>query len=157
MYVSLHLWGFNVAFHLQKSNQSCIKMNKIKKTFHLLSLILVLYLLNISVGKQCKTAEASISGKALMGYTFKSLAVRAPFECQVLCENTFHCQSYNFFLPRKICELNNRTKEARPRNFVTDEDRFYVRSWPNRGKVLIKVEYSFASAGRCPRTYSKRN
>ena len=124
-------------------------MNKIKKTFDLLSLISVLYLLNVSVGKQCKTAEASISGKALMGYTFKSLAVRAPFECQVLCENTFHCQSYNFFLPR--------TKEARPRNFVTDEDRFYVRSWPNRGKVLIKVEYSFASAVCCPRTYSKRN
>ena len=130
-------------------------MDKMKQTFHLLSLISLIYLLNVSVGKQCKTAEVSIPGKALMGYTFKSLVVRAPFECQGLCENTFHCQSYNLLLPGKICELNNRTKEARPRNFVTDENRFYVRSWPNRGIVLIKVEYSFVCAGRCPRNFNK--
>ena len=54
-----------------------------------------------------------------------------------------------------VRELNNRTKEARPRNFVTDENRFYQRSWPNGGIVLIKVEYSFVCAGRCPRTFNK--
>ena len=91
VYISLYVWGINVAFHLQKSNQSCIKMDKMKQTFHLLFLISLIYL-NVSVGKQCKTAGVSIPGKALMGYTFKSLVVRAPFECQVLCENTFHCQ-----------------------------------------------------------------
>ena len=96
-------------------------MEKMKQTFHLLSSLIYL---NVSVGKQCKTAGVSTACKALMGYTFKSLVLRAPFECQVLCENTFHCQSYNLLLLGRICELNNRTKETRPRNFVTDENRF---------------------------------
>ncbi|KAL9963792.1 hypothetical protein ACROYT_G027335 [Oculina patagonica] len=33
---------------------------------------------------------------------------------------------------KDICELNNRTKEARPDNFVKDSDRYYMRKAPNR-------------------------
>ena len=101
-----------------------------------ISALCLLFRMQLIVGadRNCKPAEVSMNGQALKDHTFKTSVVRAPFDCQVLCENELTCQSYNYFIPGKICELNNRTKEARPDNFVQDEDRFYVRSWPNRGK-----------------------
>ena len=78
----------------------------------------------VAAGQKCKPAEASANGRALKDHTFKSYVVRTPFECQVLCEKEITCQSYNYFIPGKICELNNRTKEASPDKFVPDEDRF---------------------------------
>ena len=36
------------------------------------------------------------------------------------------CQSYNVAMLIAICELNNRTKEARPEDFVKNKDRYYV-------------------------------
>ena len=103
--------------------------------FHAFYMISLMYFGLITTGQQCKPAEESVQGKALKGHAFKTLVVRAPFECQVLCESELTCQSYNYYLPRKICELNNRTKEARPEDFVMDENRFYMKSWPNRGKL----------------------
>ena len=76
---------------------------------------------------QCKPVERSISGKALKGHTFKELVVRAPFECQNTCENDPRCASYNYFIPGRVCELNSKTKEAKPDDFVTDEQRFYMK------------------------------
>ena len=32
------------------------------------------------------------------------------------------------------CNLNNKTKDAKPGNFVNDLNRFYVTRIPNRGK-----------------------
>ena len=76
---------------------------------------------------QCKPVERSVSGKALKGHTFKELVVRAPFECQNICENDPRCASYNYFIPGRVCELNSKTKEAKPDDFVTDEQRFYMK------------------------------
>ena len=78
-------------------------------------------------GGQCKISERSFPGKALKGHTFKQFAVRAIVECQNTCERDPRCASYNFYIPRKVCELNSQTKEERPEDFVTDELRFYMR------------------------------
>jgi len=88
--------------------------------------------LRVTADQQCKPAEASMNGKALKGHTFKTSVVGSLFECQVLCENELKCQSYNYFIPSKICELNDRTKETKPYSFVTDENSVYMKSWPNR-------------------------
>ena len=37
-----------------------------------------------------------------------------------------------------ICELNNRTKEARPEDFVKNKDRYYVVEGPKRGDRKCK-------------------
>ena len=76
---------------------------------------------------QCKPVERSVSGKTLRGHTFKELVVKAPFECQNICENDPRCASYNYFIPGRVCELNSKTKEAKPDDFVTDEQRFYMK------------------------------
>ncbi|XP_027043631.1 protein kinase C-binding protein NELL2-like, partial [Pocillopora damicornis] len=36
------------------------------------------------------------------------------------------CQSYNIVILNSKCELNSRTKEARPEDFVKDKDRYYM-------------------------------
>jgi len=86
----------------------------------------------VSAGKQCRE-ERSISGMALQGFIFKTFFVRALHECDISCETEITCQSYNFVIGQKLCELNNRTKEARPENFRSDPTRFYKRRLSDRG------------------------
>ena len=80
-----------------------------------------------AAGGLCKTSERSVPGKALKGHTFKEFTVRAIVDCQNTCENDPRCASYNYYTPDKVCELNSQTKETRPDDFVTDEQRFYMR------------------------------
>ena len=88
---------------------------------------------------QCDPAEQSVSGKALRGHTYKTRRVQDPYECLVFCDSELTCQSYNYVKSGRICELNNRTKEEKPEDFVQDENRFYMRKWTNRGRHLLKI------------------
>ena len=84
---------------------------------------------------QCPTAENSIGGMFLRGHMFKTTKVGFPGGCYLMCEEELKCQSYNFVIGHKICELNNRTKEARPEDFKPDQTRFYMKRARNRGKL----------------------
>ena len=86
----------------------------------------------VSAGKQCRE-ERSINGMALQGFVFKKLVVRAFHECDISCETEITCQSYNYVVEEKSCELNNRTKEARPKNCRLDPARSYIRRLMERG------------------------
>ena len=87
----------------------------------------------VSGGKQCRQ-ERSIYGMALRGFVFKKFSVTAIHECDISCEREIACQSYNYVIGEKSCELNNRTKEASPENFHSDPARFYVTRFVDRGK-----------------------
>ncbi|XP_068734439.1 protein kinase C-binding protein NELL2-like [Montipora capricornis] len=94
--------------------------------------LFTLYLIACMVGRnitgqQCKPSEVSIPGKALNGHTFKATVVSGPIQCQMLCENDPKCRSYNFHILTKNCELNDETKETNPNDFVTDDQRFYMK------------------------------
>ena len=39
-----------------------------------------------------------------------------------------------------IHELNDRTKQEKPDDFVKDKTRFYVRKWKNRGRHISVLE-----------------
>ena len=83
---------------------------------------------------QCRTAaEYSIRGMFLRGYTFKTCTVGWSESCYFRCAEEVTCQSYNFVIGQKVCELNNRTKEARPEDFMPDPTRFYMKRANNRG------------------------
>lgn len=107
---------------------------------------LVIFHLAVITAKQCKPVEVSSAGKALKNHTFRSTAVASVFECQVVCEQDLQCQSYNFFIPEKICELNDRTKEGRPQDYVTDETRFYMEIWHLRDVKSCKELYEVFKA-----------
>ena len=87
----------------------------------------------IGTDDQCNTGEA---GMFLNGHTFKTVQVGLPYECSGACDQEARCQSYNVLFSRNLCELNSRTKEARPNDFLPDLNRFYRKRTLNRGTFL---------------------
>ena len=85
---------------------------------------------------QCSRGEESIFGKMLKGHIFKRLKVSAPIECLQACNSDFRCQSFNYVITQDQCELNNRTKEARPEDFVPNHDRYYFKRNREPGKLM---------------------
>lgn len=83
---------------------------------------------------RCKK-EVNIPGMALKGFVFKRISATAPHRCDIACEREVVCQSYNYVFAEKVCELNNRTKEASPENFRSDEVRFYMRRMNGRAPL----------------------
>lgn len=87
----------------------------------------------VITAKNCGS-ESSVYGMMLRNHTFKTLQTKDPSECVQECNADEKCQSINFAMFHGICELNDRTKEARPENFVADIDRLYMRRWAKRGR-----------------------
>ena len=81
--------------------------------------------------------EYSIRGMMLKGHTFMEEKTGIWFNCLDKCDDDVRCQSFNFIISQGICELNNRTKEDRPEDFVPDSDRFYMKRFKERGIVLL--------------------
>ena len=86
--------------------------------------------------EQCPAPEP-IHSKALKGYTFKTLLNLSLFECLYYCHDEFRCQSYNYVLKENIWEMNNRIKEAKLHQFVSDPDRLYNKRGAHRGKIKL--------------------
>ena len=99
---------------------------------------LVTFLLNLVTAEdQCRT-EVNILGMALKGFVFKRMQATALQKCDDKCAREITCQSYNYNIQEKICELNNRTKEARPENFHADPAWFYIRRLIDRGMHPVR-------------------
>ena len=65
--------------------------------------------MNLAIAKNpCKT-EVNVPGKALKGFVFKKVPATAPQVCDITCEKDTICQSYNYVIGEKYCELNTRT------------------------------------------------
>ncbi|XP_068732252.1 uncharacterized protein [Montipora capricornis] len=86
----------------------------------------------VRVANQDCHSEYSVYGMFLRGHIFKTVRVQFPGECYMICDQDIRCQSYNVIIGRNICELNNRTKEARPEDFLPDSKRFYMKRAFNR-------------------------
>ena len=81
--------------------------------------------------------EYTIRGMMLKGHTFiEEKTGMIWLTCLDKCDDDVRCQSFNYVISQGICELNNRTKEARPEDFVPDSDRFYIKRFRERGIVL---------------------
>ncbi|XP_078344708.1 uncharacterized protein LOC144630244 isoform X2 [Oculina patagonica] len=81
---------------------------------------------------QCHQKENSIGQMYLRGHTFKTYKVGWPHECFLWCDEEVTCQSFNFHIGQNVCELNNRTKEARPEDFMPDQTKYYMKRANNR-------------------------
>ena len=82
----------------------------------------------------CFDGEYSIKNMMLRQHIFKEMETLNSLECLMLCKEDVRCQSFNYVINQDICELNNRTKEAAPKNFVQNFKRYYVGLVTNRGK-----------------------
>ena len=68
------------------------------------------------------TREVSIFGKMLQKHILRE------------CYRDVRCQSFNYVFTQDKCELSNRTKEARPEDFVPNSERYYFRRDMKRGE-----------------------
>ena len=94
---------------------------------------------------QCKRVQ-SVYGKMLRGHVFQESNAANILTCGLLCNSNIRCQSINYVISRHLCELNSRTKEARPEDYVQDADRVYVTRPSKRGielKISIICELRF--------------
>ena len=110
--------------------------------------------------QQCGS-QYSIFGMMLRGHTFKRLNASISFECNEACNNDFRCHSFHFVIKKNVCELNNRTKEARPEDFIPDWHRYYFRRIHGMGefvqmRVMLKQSLGGVVASRLIRSFSNQ-
>ncbi|CAH3171492.1 unnamed protein product [Porites lobata] len=70
-------------------------------------------------------SESSIIGWMLRGHVYDTLLAELPFTCVFKCRQDNRCQSFNWVISLLTCEFNNRTKEARPEDFIPNPERSY--------------------------------
>ncbi len=110
------------------------------KQLVLIPVLLVLCQIYGTATQQCTEAEYSKFGMMLRGHIFKKITgVSLSGLCLVDCYQDERCQSFNYVISQYICELNNRTKEARPEDYVPDPDRLYFRRDMNRGEFTYQT------------------
>ena len=78
-------------------------------------------------------------GTMLRGHVFQEHNTANILACSLLCNSNIRCQSVNYVMSRRLCELNSRTKEARPEDHVQDADRVYLTRHSERGIELTLV------------------
>ena len=111
----------------------CVQRISMDPRFWLVIAFFTSWIRASKVDGQCHTTGYSVKGMYLRGHTFKNVQVGLHESCHFKCTEEVTCQSYNFVIGQNICELNNRTKEARPEDFLPDKTRYYMRRLTNRG------------------------
>ena len=122
------LWSYFQYFQIQHKQRSMWWLFR-----HLRFVLFVSTMDFVTANDDCRT-EVNIEGMALGSSVFKRCSLAAPHLCDVKCRQEITCQSYNYNRKYQICELNNRTKEARPENFLSAPAWFYIRRLNGRGK-----------------------
>ena len=75
-----------------------------------------------------------IYGGALLHHVYQTLKVLGSIYRLRACDDDIRCQSINHVIHGEICELNNRTKEARPEDFTDDHTKVYMKKFRKRGR-----------------------
>ena len=91
-----------------------------------LSVTVVCLILYKITAQQCGS-DISIFNMMLRRHTYKKLKTLSALQCIQACNDDLSCRSFNYLILKDICELNNRTKEARPEDFIADPHRYYSR------------------------------
>ena len=81
-----------------------------------------------------------------MGWLYKDSSLKSfpsePFTSVISGVKENSLVKANYVVEENLCELNNRTKEARPEHFRSDPARVYLRRLSNRGMYkTVKKPY----------------
>ena len=120
--------------------------------FRIFVLALLLYSAVTNICPAGGRSEKSILGWMLRGHVYDTLLAERPFTCVFKCREETRCQSINWVVSRLMCEFNNRTKEARPEDFIANQDRSYYRRDLQRGEPSLNAvdTLKLAGSGRLP-------
>ena len=121
--------------------------------FHISILLALSQMLYRAATQQCPAfaSEISIFGWMLQRHIYKTMMADLGHVCLLACRQDDRCQSFNFVISGHMCEFSNRTKEARPEDFIPNPDRFYFRRDMNRGKPMWwdDLDWLRADYARC--------
>ena len=108
----------------------------LRRFFRISFLLVVGKILYRAEAQQCPggRSETSILGWMLRGHIYKTMQADLPHTCVFACYKDDRCQSLNWVISLLTCEFNNRTKEARPEDFIPNADRSYFKRESDRGK-----------------------
>ena len=67
-------------------------------------------------------------------YLQRTMSAELPHSCVQVSREDNRCQSFNWVIFLLKCEFGNRSKEARPEDFIPKPDRFYHKRDRKRGK-----------------------
>ena len=117
---------------------SSVKMTA-SYTISIAFLFMLIQIFTETLCQQCINggSEESILGWKLQNHVYKTLKANFGYECVLICRQDSRCQSFNWVISLNMCEFSDRTKEARPEDFVPDPDRYYYRRDMNRGEVYV--------------------
>ena len=91
-----------------------------------LTLFVVSLMFRSIASRQCRDVH-SIFQKMLKGHTFKTFQSRPlSIDCIQACTSDDRCQSFNYVMANGMCEMNNRTENARPKDLVDNVERYYM-------------------------------
>jgi len=107
----------------------------VRHLFRLSVLFVLGQMLYRAVTQQCGS-EASMFGWMLQGHVYHTMMAELGDVCVSACQKDDRCQSFNFVVCVGMCEFSDRTKEARPEDFIPDPDRYYFRRAMNRGNEV---------------------
>ena len=82
----------------------------------ILKLVVAVSPCNIAL-KECEVDNSSKLGFVLVGYTFKSFTAEDLAFCFSVCNTDLSCQSLNYNLAAKSCELNSESRKSQLDNF----------------------------------------
>ncbi|XP_031567892.1 neuronal pentraxin-2-like [Actinia tenebrosa] len=100
-------------------------MNSTVKVFMIKWLTMILY----AAATNAKCNSSSAIGYMLTGHVYRDFSAPEPLQCYSACkEEEPQCRSFNFHADKRICELNNHSKESRPSNFVPRDVTVYFHS-----------------------------
>ena len=108
-----------------------------KKVLYAVGLLIKTVLLCCTAAQQWEATgqpEVSKFGMMLQRHIFKRITGAGLSDvCLRGCYADVRCQSFNYVFTQDICELSNRTKEARPEDYVPNPERFYFKRDYKRG------------------------
>ena len=102
------------------------KEMKMRQLLRISVLFVLGQLLYKAVTQQCGS-QVSIFGWMLKGHIYITMSAELPHTCVQVCREDDRCQSFNWVISLLKCEFSNRTKEARPEDFIPDPERFYYK------------------------------
>ncbi|XP_044165219.1 uncharacterized protein LOC122949139 isoform X3 [Acropora millepora] len=98
-----------------------------------------------------------IYGGALLHHVYQTLKLPGSIYCLRACDDDIRCQSINHVVHGELCELNNRTKEARQDAFTTDDTKVYMKKFRKRTAIGSISQVPAESCNEIKRSEKGRN
>ena len=131
---------FKIGFHIDLQTVKITHPSAMAFLAHLIFIIQLLVAVSPSsmALKQCKVKTTSKPGFFLVGYALKSFTAERLAFCYSTCNTDPSCQSLNYNLASKTCQLNSESRKSKPDSFHASDGYVYSDN-PDRGKSFKAI------------------